>query len=66
VHQLLPVQREQLFALVARHPMLTRQQLAALLNTSAARMSHLVEQLVNQGWVRAITRLTTYRTVRSD
>jgi hypothetical protein len=55
VDRQLAVQGEQLFALVARHPMLTRQQLAALLNTSAARISHLIEQLLKQGWVRAIT-----------
>jgi hypothetical protein len=55
VDRQLAVHGEQLFALVARHPMLTRQQLATLLNTSAARISHLMEQLLKQGWVRAIT-----------
>jgi hypothetical protein len=54
-HQRLIGQREQVFALIARHPLLTRQQLASLLGTSSARIAQLVAQLVNQGWLRALT-----------
>jgi len=45
---------EQFFGLVARHPLLTRQQLATLLGTSVARTGRLVVQLRALGWVRTI------------
>lgn len=47
-------QAEQVLGLVARHPLLTRQQLATLLGTSAARTGRLVLQLRALGWVRTI------------
>jgi hypothetical protein len=47
-------QSDELFALLARHPLLTRQQLATLLGTSSARTARLVGQLKNRGWVRAL------------
>ena len=47
-------QADEVFALVARHPLLTRQQLATLLGTSPTRIGHLVGQLMNHGWIRAI------------
>ena len=45
---------EELFALVARHPLLTRPQLATLLGTSVARVARLLTELVERGWVRPI------------
>ena len=45
---------EQVFALVARHPLLTYPQLAALLGTSSARIGQLVAQLTSRDWLRAI------------
>jgi Replication-relaxation len=47
-------QSEQVLGLVARHPLLSRQQLAMLLGTSEARASRLVLQLRALGWVRTI------------
>jgi hypothetical protein len=45
---------EQVLGLVARHPLLTRQQLATLLGTAQAPAGRLVVQLTERGWVRAI------------
>ena len=45
---------EQVFALVARHPLLTYPQLAALLGTSSGRIGQLVAQLTSRDWLRAI------------
>jgi hypothetical protein len=45
---------EQVFALVARHPLLTYQQLATLLGTSSGRIGQLVAQLTGRDWLRAI------------
>ncbi|MDQ6669662.1 MAG: replication-relaxation family protein [Chloroflexota bacterium] len=47
-------QAEQVFGLVARHPLLTRQQLATLLCTSVARTGRLVVELRALGWVRTV------------
>jgi Replication-relaxation len=47
-------QAEEVFALVARHPLLTRGQLASLVGTSVARIARLVTELVERGWVRPI------------
>jgi hypothetical protein len=45
-------QAEEVFALLARHPLLTREQLATLLGTSTARVARLGVQLMDRGWVR--------------
>jgi Replication-relaxation len=45
---------EQVFALVARHPLLTYPQLATLLDTSSGRIGQLVAQLTSRDWLRAI------------
>jgi hypothetical protein len=45
---------DQVFGLVARHPLLTRQQLAILLGTSEAYASRLVVQLIGLGWMRTM------------
>jgi len=42
------------FALIARHPLLTRQQLASLVGTSVARIARLVTELAARGWVRPV------------
>jgi Replication-relaxation len=47
-------QVDEIFALVARHPLLTRQQLAALLGTSTARITRLLAQLTGDGWISPI------------
>lgn len=47
-------QPEQVFGLIARHPLLTLRQLAMLLGTSEARATRIVVQLRALGWVRAI------------
>jgi hypothetical protein len=47
-------QTEQVLGLVARHPLLTRLQIAMLLGTSEARAGRLVVQLTARGWVRVI------------
>jgi hypothetical protein len=47
-------QADEVFALVARHPLLTRQQLATLLGTSPARIARVVGLLMNRGWVCSI------------
>src|SRR5207245_822601 len=41
-------QAEVVFALVARHPLLTRQQLASLVGTSVARAARLVSELAER------------------
>jgi hypothetical protein len=46
-------QADQALGLVARHPLIERRQLAALLGTSPARAGQLVRQLSASGWVRA-------------
>jgi hypothetical protein len=53
-NQRLVRQVDEIFALVARHPLLTRHQLAGLLGTSAPRIARLVTGLVERGWVRPI------------
>jgi DNA-binding MarR family transcriptional regulator len=47
-------QVDQLFGLVARHPLLTRPQLATILDISRARVGQLIRQLELAGWVRSI------------
>jgi Replication-relaxation len=47
-------QVDEVFGLVARHPLLTRQQLATLLGTSATRIGRLVALLVEAGWLRPV------------
>jgi hypothetical protein len=47
-------QLDALFALVARHPLLTRQQLATLLRTSRRRVARLEEELLERGWLRPV------------
>ncbi len=49
------VQVDLVFALVARHPLLTRQQLASLLRTSTARIARLETELMERGWLRPVT-----------
>ena len=46
--------REQVFALIARHPLLTYAQLATLLGTSSGRIGQLFAQLTGRDWLRAI------------
>src|SRR6266849_7817099 len=48
-----PGQVDEVFALIARHPLLTRQQLASLLHTSSGRIARLETELV--GWLRPVT-----------
>jgi hypothetical protein len=43
---------EQALGVFARHPLLERRQLAALLGTSPARAGQLVRQLATSGWIR--------------
>jgi Replication-relaxation len=45
---------DEAFALIARHPLLTRAQLATLLDTSPARIAHVLRLLVDRGWIRPI------------
>jgi len=45
---------DELFALVARHPLLTQQQLASLLRTSAGRIARLEAELLECGWLRTV------------
>jgi hypothetical protein len=52
--QRLGTQAEQVFALVARHPLLTYRQLATLLGTFAGRIGQLVAQLTGRDWLRAL------------
>ena len=49
-----PEQVDEVFALLARHPLLTRQQLASLLGTSTRRIGRLVAELVARGWLRPL------------
>jgi len=49
-----PSQADEVFALIARHPLLTSQQLATLLDTSSARVAQLVSRLVDSGWLRPL------------
>jgi Replication-relaxation len=48
-------QVDEAFALVARHPLLTRPQLALLLGTSAGRIARLESELIECGWIRPIS-----------
>jgi hypothetical protein len=50
-----PGQVAEVFALIARHPLLTRQQLASLLHTSILRISRLAAGLIERGWLRPVT-----------
>jgi len=50
----LPGEVDEVFALVARQPLLTRKQLAALLRTSAWRIAHLESDLIERGWLRPV------------
>src|SRR5207248_886302 len=45
-------QIDQLFALLARHPLLTRQQLTSLLAKSTARVARLTARLAAHGWIQ--------------
>jgi hypothetical protein len=47
-------QTDQMFSLVARHPLLDLRQLAMLLNTSSRRATRLVGGLVAAGWIRLV------------
>ena len=44
-------QVDEVFALVARHPLLTRQQLAALMSTSTRRIARVESDLIECGWL---------------
>jgi Replication-relaxation len=48
-------QVDEVFALVARHPLMTRQQLASLLRTSTERIARLEAELMERGWLRPVT-----------
>jgi len=50
-----PGQSDEVFAMIARHPLLTRQQLASLLHTSAVRIARLEAALMESGWLRTVT-----------
>ncbi|MDQ6669716.1 MAG: replication-relaxation family protein [Chloroflexota bacterium] len=50
-----PGQIDEVFALIGRHPLLTRQQLASLLQTSAGRINRLEAECVARGWLRPVT-----------
>jgi hypothetical protein len=47
-------QVDQLLALIARHPLLTRRQLASLLDTSSKRIARLESELAERGWLRVL------------
>jgi hypothetical protein len=47
-------QADQVLGLVARHPLLEQRQLAALLDTSAVRVGHLIHRLTSAGWIRCL------------
>ena len=53
--QRLPGQVDEVFAMVARHPLMTRQQLATLLRTSTRRIARLETDLIERGWLRPVT-----------
>jgi len=50
-----PDQGAEVFALIARHPLLTRQQLASLLHTSTPRIARLTAGLMGRAWLRPVT-----------
>src|SRR5712691_10354018 len=50
-----PGQVDEVFALIARHPLLTRHQLASLLHTSTGRIARLEAEVVARGWLRPVT-----------
>jgi DNA-binding MarR family transcriptional regulator len=52
--QALGGQADQVLGLVARHPLLEQRQLAAVLDTSTARVSQLVRRLSAVGWIRSL------------
>lgn len=47
---------DDMFALLARHPLLTRQQLAVLLGTSTSRIASLEHQVVDRAWLRPVAK----------
>ncbi len=49
-----PGQVDEVFAIVARHPLITRQQLASLLRTSTGRIARLEADLMERGWLRPV------------
>jgi hypothetical protein len=48
------VQADEVFSLVARHPLMTRYQVAALLRTSTRRIARLESDLIERGWLRPV------------
>jgi hypothetical protein len=46
---------DEVFAIVARHPLMTRPQLASLLRTSTGRIARLEVDLMERGWLRPVT-----------
>jgi Replication-relaxation len=48
-------QLEAVFALLARHPLMTREQLASLLQTSTGRVARLEAELIDRGWLCPVT-----------
>jgi len=50
---------DQLLALVGRHPCLTPEQLALLLDTSRARIRRIIESLEERGWVQSIQEVSS-------
>ena len=49
-----PNQVDEIFAMVACHPLLTRRQLASLLRTSTRRIARLEAALMDRGWLRPV------------
>jgi len=47
-------QVDEVFALIARHPLVTRHQLASMLRTSTGRIARLVVELTARGWLRPV------------
>jgi hypothetical protein len=47
-------QADEVFSLVARHPLMTRYQVAALLRTSTRRIARLESDLIERGWLRPV------------
>lgn len=54
VGKLRSTQADEMFALVGRHPFLTRLQFADLLGTSAARVRVVQAELLRRGWIRQL------------
>jgi hypothetical protein len=55
---------DQLLALVGRHPCLTPEQLALLLDTSRARIRRIIESLEERGWLQSIREVSSGRADR--